>query len=66
MPSRDINRYSYQVYDQLGLLIKMVILVAGRGILDEVWSKPVKVSAILVEAANRNQNVFEFEQALVS
>jgi len=36
-----------------------------REVLDEIWNEPTKMEKVLVGAIDRNQDVFEFEKALI-
>jgi F0F1-type ATP synthase delta subunit len=37
-----------------------------RAVLDDIWQDPSKAQEVLAKALNRNQDMFEFEKALIS
>ena len=36
-----------------------------REVLDEIWQSPLEANKVLSKAFSRNQNVFEFEKAII-
>jgi F0F1-type ATP synthase delta subunit len=37
-----------------------------RAVLDDIWQDPSKAQEVFAKALNRNQDMFEFEKALIS